>query len=70
MTHARRDGEIPNRIGKKTYLFVLAGAGIGAFVEVVLLGVDVELSPPQPVSTAPANRLNRTKTMYILFIVR
>jgi hypothetical protein len=51
-------------------LFVLAGADIGAFVEVVLLGVDVELSPPQPVSTAPANRLNRTKTMYILFIVR
>ena len=58
MTHARRDGEIPNRIGKKTYLFVLAGAGIGAFVEVVLLGVDVELSPPQPVRDRKRTRLN------------
>jgi hypothetical protein len=53
-------------------LFVLAGAGIGAFVEVVVVGVDVVVSllSPQPVSTAPATRLNRTKTMYILFIVR
>jgi hypothetical protein len=56
-------------MGKMSYLLVLAGAGIGAFVPVVVVVVVGGFSL-QPVSSAPANTLNRTIRMYILFIVR
>ncbi len=56
----------PMRLGKMAYLFVLVAAG-GGFVPAGV--VDVVVSPlPQPVSTAPANRLISTKRIYILFI--
>jgi hypothetical protein len=49
-----------------SYLLVVAAAAGGAFV------VPASFEPPpspQPVSTAPANKLKRTNTMYVLFIV-
>jgi hypothetical protein len=50
-----------------SYLLVLSVAGGGALVA----PASFEVVPPslQPVSTAPANRLKRTNTMYVLFIV-
>jgi hypothetical protein len=49
------------------YLFVLAGGGVGAFVDVVSVLVLVSLL--QPVSIMPAAKPNSAIKVYIRFIV-